>query len=564
MHRDRDIDVIVVGSGAGALTAATVAADSGLAVSLIERASLLGGTSAFSGGVTWMPSNRWMGAAGISDSREEALEYILGLTQGREHDLRLIETYVDRAAEAIHYIADHTPADFCLSGHYSDYYSDRPGAKRRGRSLLVKPFASRTALGEWEDRVRLSPHLPRVTLDEVADSKAVSDPRNALAMESVENVQSIIARRERDGVRANGAALAAALVCGLLQREVTLTVNTRATDLVVEDGRITGVLAEQDGHKVALRARHGVVLGAGGYEWNPELVKAFLGVPELKPNSPPHNEGDGLLMGMRAGAALANMTVAWEYPVTYTGHQTFEGKPLAVIPTVRFEPGCVMVNTTGRRFTNEAVCYQDLPKLYRAYDPVTQSYPNERVWMIFDQDTRDTAIVADMAPGKSTPEWVKEADTIEGLAAAIEVSPSVLAAEIVRWNESCDRHEDPDFGRGTVWFEGVTTGGPDPDRAFARIDRAPFFAMPQYHGANGTAGGLRTDSDGRVVNPRGEPIPGLYAVGSTAASIFGPMYPGAGATLGQGVCFGYLAGLRLAAQAHETRKRPSVGARVAS
>lgn len=547
--RQREVDVVVVGSGGGALTAATVAADAGLQVAVIERAPLLGGTTAVSGGVTWIPCNRWQEEEGLGDTREEARAYLFGLTQGREYDPALIDTYLARAPEAIAYLADHTPARFRLSTYYTDYFADREGGMKRGRSVILEPFAAREELGEWDDLIRQSPHLPRITTDEIYEAGAVNDPRNMGAVRTAVDTRALIEAREREGVRVNGASLIASLLKGLLDRGIEPRLETRARDLIADEGRIVGVKAECRGESELLRARRGVVLACGGYEWNPELVLTFLGVRGVKPNSPPNNEGDGLLMGMRAGAALANMSVAWEYPVTATGEGSYEGAPVTTLANPRGEGGCILVNGQGRRFANESVAYQDLPKTFRAYDPVTQTYPNETAWLIFDREVRGRITVADLTPDGPTPAWVHEAATLAELAAAIDVPADALVAEVERWNEHCDRGVDADFGRGTVWYEGLTSGGPDPATALVRLERAPFFAMPLYHGLNGTAGGLRVDSEARVRRPDGGTIPGLYAVGNTSASIFGPMYPGAGGTIGQGVCFGYLAGRSLGAAA---------------
>jgi succinate dehydrogenase/fumarate reductase flavoprotein subunit len=543
-----EADVVVVGSGAGALTAATVAADAGLEVALIERAPLLGGTTAVSGGVSWIPCNRWQAEAGLEDSRDAAHTYLFGLTQGREYDPELIETYLDRAPEAIAYLADNTPASFRVSGHYTDYFADREGGMEVSRSLILEPFAAREELGEWDELVRQSPHLPRITTDEIADATATNDPRNMGAVGDAVDTRAIIEGREREGIRVNGGSLVASLVKGLLDRGVEPWVETRARELISDGRTIVGVVAERRGEPTLLRARRGVVLACGGYEWNPDLVLAFLGVRGVKPNSPPNNEGDGLLMGMHAGGSVANMSVAWEYPVTATGEGTYEGAPVTTLANPRGEGGCILVNAGGRRFTNEAVAYQDLPKAFRAYDPVTQSYPNETAWLIFDREVRARVTVADLNPDGPTPSWVHEAPSLPELAAAIDVPAEALVATVERWNEHCEGGVDTDFGRGTVWYEGLTSGGPDPAAALARLEQAPFFAMPLYHGLNGTAGGLRVNSEAQVRRPDGKTIPGLYAVGSTAASIFGPMYPGAGGTIGQGICFGYLAGRSLAAR----------------
>jgi hypothetical protein len=185
----------------------------------------------------------------------------------------------------------------------------------------------------------------------------------------------------------------------------------------------------------------------------------------------------------------------------------------------------------------------DFRKRHLDYDPTTQTYPNESpVWMIFDQRVRDRTHSGDLHPGGPTPDWVKEAPTLETLAAQISVDPAVLRAEVERFNQHVDEGADPDFGRGTVWWEGWTSGGPSAEKSLARIDAPPFYAMPLYDGVLGTAGGLLVDEHARVRSMRGGHIAGLYGAGNVVAGIFGPAYPGGGATLGPAITFGYLAG----------------------
>jgi succinate dehydrogenase/fumarate reductase flavoprotein subunit len=562
---NRVVDVLVVGSGAAALTAAVVAADGDCEVEILETSDKIGGTSAFSGGMPWVPLNSHMAEADVTDSREEALIYLRGITKGRAPDDALLEVYVDHAAEAFEYIEGHTALRFQPSRRFSDYFADKPGGKPRARSMDTVPFNSREQLGEWADRVRETPHFPMgLTQDELAGAGSAPDPRNVHMGEgggASVDLMAVMAQRQEAGITSLGMAMIGGLLRGVLDREIAISLDTRAKRLVKQDGEVVGVVAEHDGDEVRIGARRGVVLACGGFEWNHKLVRAFLGVPEVRPLSPPSNVGDGLIMALEAGAMLANMSVAWAFPVGYDGQSTYEGEPLAILATPRQEPGCITVNQSGRRFVNEGVTYMDFPRMHRAYDPTTQTYPNESpVWMIFDQRVRDRIHIADLHPGDPTPSWVKEAPTVAALATQIGIDPNVLSPEVERFNGYVDDGVDPDFGRGTVWWEGWTTGGPSPEKSMARVDQAPFYAMPLYDGILGTAGGLLVDENGRVRAARGGVVPGLYAAGNVAASIFGPSYPGGGSTLGPAMTFGYLAGRHLGTQA----ERRSVDGRAAA
>jgi 3-oxosteroid 1-dehydrogenase len=301
---------------------------------------------------------------------------------------------------------------------------------------------------------------------------------------------------------------------------------------------------ERDGQRALIGARRGVVLACGGFEWNEPMVRAFIG-EAIEPLSPPHNTGDGHRMAMEAGAALANMPSYWGQPAIVEPGTTFEGRPMPQMATIRSTPGVIAVNKHGRRFVNEGVTYQDFPKVLGTFDPVGIDYPNEAPqWLVFDQRVKDTAVVLpSVLPGQPAPEWIVRASSIAELAGRIGVDPGALVATVARWNEQVAAGEDSDFHRGTTAFEAQVTGrAPSPERCLAPVDRAPFYAVTLRNGALGTNGGPRIDAHARVLGHDGEPIPGLYAAGNAAAGVFGPAYPGGGATLGPALAFGYLAG----------------------
>jgi succinate dehydrogenase/fumarate reductase flavoprotein subunit len=337
---------------------------------------------------------------------------------------------------------------------------------------------------------------------------------------------------------------------GALDAGVSFRTSTAADRLVVEDGQVVGVVARHEGEELRIGVRRAVILASGGFEWNEELVKAYLGIPDALPLSPPTNVGDGLQMGLEVGAAIGNMTNGVAFPSIYDGRSTLEGKPHGSLAAPRNDPGVIIVNRDGRRFANEGVCYMDLAKLHKVYDAQTASYPNTGpVWQVFDQTVRDRTIALDFMPGQPTPDWVHEAKTIGELAEKIGVDPLVLSEQVERWNSYVDAGEDPEFHRGTIWWEGFQIEGPSPEKNMRRIETGPYYAMPLYNGILGTTGGLRIDRDARVKAARtGAIIPGLYAVGNVAAGIFGQTYPGGGCTLGPNITFGYLAGRSAASE----------------
>jgi len=526
---DREVDVVVMGSGGAALTAAILASDQGAQVLVLEKAAQIGGTTAFSGGVPWIPMNRYMREAGIEDNREDALKYLRRLTGGKEPDPHLLEVYVDNAHKMIDYLHEHTPLRFAVPKNYPEYYNNLPGA-RAGRSLDPVPF-DLNQVGEWGPKIRQNPMFPPLTLEEGGAVGGVDFAK--------------IAERMEKNIVTMGRALVGALVKGLLDRGVEILTETPGRELVVNDaGEVIGLVAEQNGRKLYIGARKGVVLASGGFEWNKELVRAFLKGHVTHPMSPPGNEGDGLIMAMEVGAALANMSEAWWYPTMQDPTFEYEGHVLNQLGGGRMGPNSIIVNRHGKRFVNEGTTYMDMPKSFYVYDPVALEWPNEPpVWMIFDQQLKDKTMIITMMPGEEAPDWVPRADTIRGLAEKIGVDPDGLEATVNRWNENARKGVDPDFHRGTTFFENLNGGGGNPEANIGTIEKPPFYAVPIYYGTLGTCGGPRINENGQVISLRGKPISGLYAAGNAAMGITGQAYASAGGTIGPAMTFGYLAGI---------------------
>lgn len=528
------VDVVVLGSGGAALTAATTAHDNGAEVLVLEKSSEVGGTTAMSGGVPWIPLNHYMEEKGIEDSKEKALKFIRRLTSGKEPNPELIEVYLDKGKEMIKYLHDHTPVKFAIPKAYGDYYADLPGGIIEGRSLDPMPFEL-TELGDLADKIRRNPIFPPLTLEEGGADKDSID-------------YSLMAERMEKNITTMGRALIGSLVKGLLNREVEIRLNTAGVKLFQNDeGEIIGVQAESDGEVINIATRNGVVIATGGFEWNKELVKSFLPGEPTHHLSPPYNEGDGLIMAMEAGAELANMSDAWWYPAAQDPSIEYEGRVFNLINSPRNAAHSIIVNDQGKRFVNEGATYKDMPRKFFAYDEVTQTYPNERnTWLIFDSQLKDNHLVVTVSADEPAPEWMHPSENLQELAEKIGVDTEGLKSTVETFNKYVDNGEDPDFHRGTLYFEGMGAGGGSAELNLGKIEKGPFYAIPIYFGTLGTAGGPRVDENGQVISLRGQKIPGLYAAGNAAMSILGPSYPGAGATIGPGMTWGYLAGIQIA------------------
>ena len=536
---DKVVDVVVLGSGAAGLTAATLAHDGGAEVLMVEKSDLIGGTTAVSGGMPWIPLNKHLTELGVTDTRDEAITYIRRLSLGTEPDPALIETYVDTAAEMLDYLETKTPLKMSAPPGFSDYYADQPGGKPEGRSVEPVPFEARTELGEWASRVRTGPHLPWLTMEEGGKFLTGRDLPDA----------NLAQQRQDSDTRVLGAALAASLFKGLVDRGVSVQTGTAAQELVMVDGAVIGVRVSGAAGDELIGARRGVVLASGGFEWNKQMVAGFIG-QEIMPLSPPHNEGDGHRMAMEAGAQLANMMSFWGQPALLEPGFEIDGREVPQMASIRSMPGVMIVNRYGDRFVNEGATYQDLPKAMATYDPVAVDYPNRPPnWIVFDQRVRDSAVVLPtVLPGQPTPDWIFTASTIAELAERIGAPAERLEATVERWNEHVAAGEDPDFHRGTFWWEAFMTGGPTPEACMRPVAKPPFYAVQLINGTIGTNGGARIDAGARVLGAKGDVIPGLFAAGNASACVFGRAYPGGGGTIGPALTFGYLAGRAAAAE----------------
>ena len=522
-------DVVVLGTGAAGLVAALAAAEAGASVGLYERADVVGGTTALSGAIVWVPNNHHMVEHGLSDSFEEALEYVCSLSFGLI-DPDLAAAFVESAAEAVEFVESASPLRFHVVEEYPDYHSDRPGGKPKGGRSLDPGLVCFDDLGEWAGRVVHGPENYRYQAEE-ARAKGATVPADELA------------DREARDVRGRGQALAGGLLKGCLDAGVAPVLGARAVELVLEAGRVAGVRFE-DGSEV--RARRGVVIATGGFEWDEQLVRAFLRGPMTAAVGIPTNTGDGLRMAQRAGALLGNMREAWWVPVVEIPGDELLGQPRHyLLLGERHLPGSIMVNGRGRRFTNEATNYNALGGAFHQIDVTRFEYANLPAWFVFDGRYFREYGFAGLRPGSEAPAWLHGGASLSELAESIGVPADALAATVERWNAQCETGVDADHGRGEnpydLWYGDQRWTG-TPRSVLGPLDEPPFFAVEVHSGALGTKGGPQTDRDARVLDLGGEPIPGLYAAGNAMASVTGMSYAGGGGTLGPAMAFGYRAG----------------------
>ena len=549
MTDSKTTDVLIIGAGAAGLSAAVAAHDSGANVAIIEKGAKLGGTAAISGGIVWVPNNPSMQEKGIADSREDALAYFRSLDHGEMSDDSL-GAFVDEGANALQFLTERGALDLQLLEGYPDYYLDNPGAKSDGGRALDNALFDFTSLGDWSDKVYNGGEIVRMMLLEtpLGGGSGIIDPDE-------------MKRRVEGDLRGWGQALIGRLLKACLDRDIEILLETTARKLTLQGGRVVGATVTCGGSETTIRARRGVVLATGGFEWDEELKTTFLRGPLTSPASPPTNTGDGLKMALTAGAGLGNMTSAWWIPtLSETGARWPDnGAPekdaQRSVPVLieRTLPHSLMVNGQGKRFCNEATNYSALAGAFHSFDPATYGYNNLPAYLIVDSQYRGRYPIASVMPGDPSPDWIVEAPDLAGLAAAIGVDAAQLEATVSRFNTHAENVNDPDFGRGVSAYDRFY-GDRSRDGAAAtlgKVEVGPFFAVRIDLGALGTNGGPRTNGMAQVLNVYGAVIPGFYGAGNVISNPTGSVYAGAGGTLGPALTFGYIAGQSVArSEAH--------------
>lgn len=546
---DLDTDVVVVGTGAAGLVAALAAREGGATVVLLEKANVVGGTTAISGGVIWVPNNRQMAEAGLRDSREEAIGYIERMAEGRG-DRALIERFVDESVRVVKFLEERAAIRFHALTDYPDYQPELPGGRNGGRPLDQDLFDT-AELGAWGVRLRRNP----------VNGGAPMTIREAMAWNVFANPSGFPYREVRDrakrGIVHGGTALAGRLLKACLDRGIEPQLSTRARELVTDGaGNIVGLCVEHAGAVRRIRARKGVILASGGFEWNRELCRAFLlGIP-THPATPPANEGDGLLMAMAVGAELDAMSQAWWCPSVVVPGETYDGAPMYRPEfSVRCLPHSIIVNRRGVRFTNEAHNYNDMSKPFFHHDPWRYEQINVPAWLIVDQNFLDKYVFLTAVPGRPVPDWIVRADTPEELATKLGIDPHGFRATLARFNHFAESGKDADFGRGDSAFSrfyGDRAAPANPN--LGKVERAPFYGVPIYPGTLGTKGGPKVNADAEVRRVDGKTIEGLYAAGNAMGAFCGPGYPGPGVTIAVALTWGFLAGRHAAARATGPRE----------
>jgi succinate dehydrogenase/fumarate reductase flavoprotein subunit len=526
---DHEVDVVVLGSGGAGLTAALTAVVGGASVAVYEKAATVGGTTAVSGGIVWIPAHRRSPSGELTV--EDAMRYLEAQSLGAM-DADLVETFVRTGPDMLDFVEAHSELQFDVAEGFPDYKPELPGGRPSGgRSHNARPF-DLDRLGEWRDRITSFPvDFSNVGID--AETRA----RIHASVDDADGNYCVA-----------GTALIAGLLKGLLDHGVEPVTDARAVELIAADGRIVGARISHGGTDIRVRAHRGVVLATGGFEWDERLVEAYLRGPMHGPVSPPNNTGDGLRMAMAHGADLANMGEAWWVPIVQIPGDTIDGHQRSrSVRLERTRPRSIIVNRAGRRFLNEAGEYNSMAGPFHHLDP-RHGYLNDPAWIVFDSLHLKKYGFLGVEPDGVAPDWYRKSADLAELAEKTGIDVEGLARTLDAWNAGVADERDPDFGRGSSAYDGYwgdNSAASPALQTLGPIDTAPFYAVPVTVGAMGTKGGPRTDGDARVLHVSGDPIPGLFAVGNAMAGVTGKAYGGAGGTLGPAMVFGYRAGRAL-------------------
>ena len=545
-HWDETYDVVVVGGGTG-LFAALAAAEAGLKVLLVEKSAFLGGSAAMSAGIMWMPGNTVLEEAGASDTPERAQSYLDNLVGDAATRERRV-SFLEHSRAAVDLLRRATPLTFMHVPGHPDNHDGLDGASVTGRAIEARPF-NMAVLGNEGKRLRPSDvaaplPIPITSVDYKWLVLLARAPWQAVPRAAWRLLQGLGGKLIGRDVVAAGQALVAGILAGLREAGVVTWLECPLVDLVSDCDRVTGAVVERSGVQIRIKAPHGVILAAGGFENNWSMRREFQSAV-LKDGwsfNAKSNTGDVLTIAASHGAGLALMDQSWWSPgippATEGGAPTF-------LLAERSQPGSMIVDATGHRFFNESCDHMTAGQIMLGLQET--GGPHVPAWLIFDQRYRHSHVFGGrFLPAAPLPRsWYRagiasKARTIEQL--ADKLSMLGLVNGIARFNALAAQGRDDDFGRGESAHDrywGDPTNTPNPN--LRALTRAPFHAVQVVPGDFGTCGGITTDRLGRALRVDGSIIDGLYAVGNCAASAFGNTSPHFGATLGQALTFGWVA-----------------------
>ena len=557
---DEIFDVLVIGSGCGGLTAALTADISNPAkVLVIEKSHLIGGTSATSGGVIWIPDNHLGKEKGAQDSISEAKDYLKATIPADEFNEPLIDAYLDQGPKMVKFMQDHTDARYTSLEHYPDYFQDAPGVKLGNRALEPLPVSA-DVLGDDVDN--LHPSGPQTIVFgrygvnfEESHAFTTQSPGWFRLFAKIFLTYwldfSWRIKRKRSRRLAFGAASVTRLFASIKKRNIPIWRSAALKEFILRDNKVIGAVIQKDGRLIKVQARRGVIVASGGFGQNQEMREKYLPKPT---NSdwgcePKTNTGDPIKAAEAIGAQLKFMDKAWWVTTVKAPNEEFP----RLSEVEKSLPGNYTVNKSGKRFANESQNY--LTFMLEVLDKEKKGESCAPMYMIFDANHRKNYPVGPLMPGKFFPDklvkiihrdwfgsdFLTTANTIEELAIQTGIDSEALQSTVERVNNFSATGKDLDFQRGDNERDRFSGDPSLLNPCLGPIDKAPFYAMRIDPGEFATCGGMAINEYGQVLNNDNQAIGGLYATGNCTPALL-TTYPGPGATIGPAMTFGFIAG----------------------
>jgi 3-oxosteroid 1-dehydrogenase len=544
---DETFDFVAVGSGGGSMCASLLMHSAGKSVVILEKTDLVGGTTARSGGVMWIPNNPFMRRDGVEDSSDQALTYLNavigdakgapGATPARRR------AFVNEAPRMVEFLLSQG-IKLTRASSWPDYYDELPGGSVPGRTVVAELFDA-NELGQWKSKLRPNfLQLPGM-LEDVMKLQTIKLSWKTKFLAAKIGLRAIGAKLTGRHWVTAGAALQGRMFQAVLKNGIEIRTESPVHELIVDDGVVKGVAIVRDGRPIRVGARLGVLVNAGGFSHNQTMRAAY------QPGSQTNwsmairtDQGEMIEEMMRRGAAIAQMEESVGSQQTIPpGAEDSELKPTAQAMTAK--PHAILVDQSGVRFMNEGGSYMAYCKAMFERHKTVPAVPS---WAILESRYLRRYMLAGTMPGTKKPQrwydegYLRKGDTIEELAAQLKMQPATLRATVDRFNGFVAKGKDEDFGRGARAYD-RWLGDPfhKPSATLGSISEGPFFAVPVVPGDVGTYGGVVTDEFARVLRQDGSVIAGLYATGISTASMMGRVYPGAGCSIGPAFTFGYIA-----------------------
>jgi len=554
--KDQDsVDLIVIGSGAAGFSAALNAAIDGARVVLVERMAHVGGTTALSASTAWVPGTK-RGLEVNPEDTPERVAIFLNNAVGDRSDPQMRQAFIDNGPKAIANLEEYSALQFQVRMLHPDYLSELDGSVLRGRAIEPQPFDGKL-LGPNIGLVR--PPIPEFTVlggmmvdrDDIFHLLRLTETFKSFSY-SVRVVlrhywDKLIHPRSTRWVMGN--AMIGRMLHSYIERKGLLLVNTEVTELVQSEEGIQGVVLQQNGQRISIKSKGGVVMASGGFNRHASRRAQLLpgAKDEWCPAGPGHT-GRAQDLALQAGAQLGSggLSHAFWAPVSIRKRANGSTASFPHFVMDRGKPGMISVDSLGQRYVNESTSYHLFGIAMQAHHANIGCIPT---WLVCDAAALKRYGLGMIRPGGKglapflADGYLKQGLSLRDLAAHINVPATHLAATVARFNQLADQGIDTDFDRGTTDYQRANGDAtwPGPNPCLGALREGPFYAIALYPGDIGAATGLVTNEKAQVLNAKGKAIPGLYACGNDMHSIMGGVYPAPGITIGPAITFAYLA-----------------------